>query len=323
MPPTVPGATHTTAAVVSCLSQRSAARPAWVLAVFAHNEGGRIRSALERVVAAAGDCDIDVWVLANGCTDNTCVEVRACADLVPNLWLAEIPLGDKANAWNLFVHDLISPDRARGLETYFFTDGDVTMEPHALLILAAALDDVPGASAAGGMPANGRDKTAWRKRMVANGMLAGNLYALRAGFVDTVRERQLRMPVGLIGEDFFLSWLVSTEPGTTTVARRQPTCVFCENAEFSFRSMSPWRPGDYPRYLRRKWRYTLRALQLEMLMQVLRRHGFEAMPRHVHDLYRDGPLPSRLQWIGIETPMRLLAVLGIRRFRAPAGKTGG
>ena len=103
------------------------------------------------------------------------------------------------------------------------------------------------------MPATGRDRDAWRQRMVENGTLAGNLYALRGRFVETVREREIRMPVGLIGEDFFVSWLVATDAGNLADPGSAPRCVFHPGALFSFRSLTPWRPRDYRIYLRRKW----------------------------------------------------------------------
>ena len=235
--------------------------------------------------------------------------------MLPDLWLAEIDVADKANAWNVYVHELITPERAREIETYFFMDGDVTLERAALALLASSLDDVPTAQAAGGMPATGRDRDSWRARMVRNGTLAGNLYALRASFVDAVREQQVRVPMGLVFEDSLVSWLVATQFGRTSTAGRDPQCIFCANAEFSFRSMSLLRPADYPLYLRRKWRYARGGLQLEMLMNVLRARGLAAMPAHVHDLYVNGPLPSRLRWVGLDTPLRLLGVLWIRSFR--------
>ncbi len=301
---------------VTRIASRAGRRPAWSLAVFAHNESGRIRSALESIVQAAAGRDVEVWVLANGCTDSTTEEVRACATLLPNLWMAEIDIADKANAWNVYVHELITPERAAGIETYFFMDGDVTLEPAALALLASSLNDVPTAKAAGGMPATGRDRASWRARMVSNGTLAGNLYALRASFVRTVREKKVRVPVGLVFEDSLVSWLVATQLGETRTVGRDPQCIFCANAEFSFRSLSLRRPADYPFYMRRKWRYTCGGLQLEMLVNALRAQGLAAMPAHVHDLYVTGPLPSRVRWVGLDTPLRLLAVLWIRAFRS-------
>jgi len=300
---------------VTRIASRAGRRPSWSLAVFAHNESGRIGAALQSIVQAAAGVDVEVWVLANGCTDATSDEVRACAAVLPDLWLAEIDVADKANAWNVYVHELITPERAGRIETYFFMDGDVRLEPDALGRLAAALSTVPSAKAAGGMPATGRDRDSWRARMVKNGVLAGNLYALRATFLDRVRQRGIRMPVGLIGEDLFVSWLVATELGQSSGLEDGPQCIFSPEAEFSFRSLSPMRPDDYRTYARRKWRYVCRALQLEMLLTVLRARGIAAMPSHVHELYATGPLPSRLRWVGLDTPLRLLAVLWIRSFR--------
>jgi hypothetical protein len=300
---------------VTRITSRAGRRPSWSLAVFAHNESGRITAALQSIVQAAAGIDVEVWVLANGCTDATSDEVRGCASVLPHLWLAEIDVADKANAWNVYVHELITPERAREIETYFFMDGDVTLERAALALLASSLDDVPAAQAAGGMPATGRDRDSWRARMVRNGTLAGNLYALRASFVDTVREQQVHVPIGLVFEDSLVSWLVATQFGRTRTAGRDTQCLFCANAEFSFRSMSPLRPADYPLYLRRKWRYARGGLQLEMLVNVLRAQGLAAMPAHVHDLYANGPLPSRVRWVGLDTPLRLLAVLWIRALR--------
>jgi hypothetical protein len=300
---------------VTRIASRADRRPSWSLAVFAHNERGRIGAALKSIVPAAAGRDVEVWVLANGCTDATSDEVRTCATVLPNLWLAEIDVADKANAWNVYVHELITPDRAAEIETYFFMDGDVRLERDALGLLASSLDDVPTAKAAGGMPATGRDRASWRARMVRNGTLAGNLYALRAGFVDAVRQKQIRVPIGLVFEDSLVSWLVATRLGQTRTVGPDPQCIFCADAEFSFRSLSLLRPADYRLYLRRKWRYARGGLQLEMLVNALRAGGLAAMPAHVHDLYANAPLPSRLRWVGLDTPLRLLAVLWIRSFR--------
>ena len=182
-------------AKISRISELTDDRPRWSVAVFAHNEAAHIRRSLEAIARAVDDPrDIDVWVLANGCSDTTADQVRVCAPLVRNLWLAEIAIGDKANAWNVYVHDVLSHARAKEIETHVFTDGDVTLERDAIEALAAALREVPTADGAGGMPATGRDKSGWRRRMVANGMLAGNLYALHGRVIEAVRASAIRLP---------------------------------------------------------------------------------------------------------------------------------
>lgn len=289
---------------------------AWAIAVFAHNESKGIRKSLQSIAATIGEHAFDVYVLANGCTDSTAKEVRACADLLPSLYLVETPVADKANAWNLFVHDLIPPEKAQQFETYFFMDGDVTLAPGTLPSLASALDEVRSADAAGAMPACGRDRVGWSNRMVRFGMLAGNCYALRGSFVRLVQERKVRMPVGLIGEDFFVSWLVANDAWRDPHPNGQASrIIFHKEAEFSFRSLSRWRPSDYRTYLRRKWRYTLRGLQHQMLLRLLSEEGIDAMPADVQELYRRATPPSRLRWIGRETPLRTMAVQWIRYLR--------
>lgn len=120
-------------------------------------------------------------------------------------------------------------------------DGDVTLTPDTLPLLASALDQVPSAEAAGAMPATGRDRDAWRRRMVENGMLAGNCYALRGSFVKALREREVRMPVGLIGEDFFVSWLVASDLWRGKVPSDEGHVVFF-TIELNFHS-DPCHPG--------------------------------------------------------------------------------
>ncbi|MBL8379596.1 MAG: glycosyltransferase [Burkholderiales bacterium] len=320
------------------------AAPAWAIAVFAHNEAGRVGRALASIATAAGGRPVEIFVLDNGSSDATADEVRACAASVPHLNLIEIALGDKANAWNLFVHEFAVRDGGSVFDLCFFMDADVTLEPDAMDVLAFTLEEMPGALAAGGMPANGRDRDAWRARMVANGMLAGNFYCLRGSFVSGLRAQGVRLPIGLIGEDFLVSWLVAQRIGAPDVqpdgsaerlipgapagvrilAGAPSPCAFHQAAQFRFRSLSPWRPGDIRTYLRRKWRYTLRALQFQMLTMQLARFGVAAMPADMDELYRDAPLPSRLQWAGIDTLMRTVAVLRIRarRRRAQAALEG-
>ncbi|MEO7191722.1 MAG: glycosyltransferase [Vicinamibacterales bacterium] len=285
------------------------------IAVFAHNESGRITAGLRSIVIAAGSHPVEVIVVANGCSDSTVDEVRACASFLSHLSLVEIDIADKANAWNTYVHDVLDDARVSEADVCFFMDGDITLERDVLPLLASALHEVPGARAAGGLPATGRDREAWRQRMIQNGSLAGSIYGLRGTFIQELRRLAIRMPVGLIGDDLFLSWLVDRDVSASTLARLAPASVFHVGAEFSFRSLSPLRPADYRTYVRRQWRYIRRALQHEMLTGLLSARGLSAMPADVRQLYRRATPPSRLRWIGVATPFRTLAVLLIRSHR--------
>jgi glycosyltransferase involved in cell wall biosynthesis len=297
------------------LTGEASPRPPWVVAVFAHNEEVRIRAAIESVVLASDGHPVEIVVLANGCRDGTVREVRACTSLAAHLALVEIDRGDKAGAWNVFIHEALSARGDRAPDVCFLMDGDVTLEPHALPLLASSFDELPSAKAAGGMPATGRDREGWSRRMLVSGMLPGNFYALRGTFVDELRRRNLRMPIGLVGEDFLISWLVGNQLATSGPRDPAPQVGFHPHAKFSFRSLSWAKPADYRLYTRRKWRYTWRALQHRMLTNLLIAQGLSAMPRDVDELYRVAPLPSRLVWVGRDTPLRLAALIAIRRRR--------
>lgn len=292
------------------------ATPVWYIAVFAHNEENNIEAALASIAGAIQGHQAAVYVLANGCRDNTLAKVRLNAAGIPHLFLLDTEIGDKANAWNLFVHEVLKTDTLAANHCCFFMDGDVRCAANTFLLLAKALDEVPRAEAAGAMPATGRDRDAWRQRMVANGMLAGNCYALRGSFVQFIQQLQVRIPFGLIGEDFFVSWLVANNVWRNDRLENPGIrCIFHNKAEFSFRSLSLLRWSDYRLYWRRKWRYTLRGLQHQMLMLVMRQ-GLQALPKDVTQLYQTAPLPSRLVWCGLDTPMRTWAVYRIRQIAA-------
>lgn len=290
----------------------------WSVALFAHNEASRIELALRSLVESADGHPLDITVLANGCTDRTAAIARDFARNcdAAHINVVEISTGDKSNAWNVYVHEVTSRQVPGTVTMHVFADGDIRVEKGALAALAAALASTPTPNAAGAMPTTGRDREAWRHRMVSRGTLAGGLYALHADFVARIRQRGIRLPGGLIGEDTLVSILAGQDLRTITDrAGQRALVVFAPDAGFAFRSLRPWRPGDQKIYLRRLWRYALRSVQFEMLFDALDWQPPETMPAHIEQLYRFGRLPSRLKWVGRTSPLRTLAVMKIRRFQ--------
>ena len=284
--------------------------PIWAIGVFAHNEAHRIRDCLESILAAKADRDLRITVLANGCSDRTVEVVHSVAQRHRGVAVAEIEMGDKANAWNLYVHE-VSGDA----ECYFFMDGDVRMRPSALTSLSQALARDPAANAAAALPASGRDLGSFRQALVRERGLAGNLYALSARFVDRIRHRQIRLPIGLIGDDSLVGALAKWDldmQGTWNNDRVVPA----EGAEFLFDSVSLANPRDWRLYWRRLIRYKIRAYQMQLLRDLLRQKGLAAMPSSVADLYQHSDLRS-LRWFGYDAPISLLALLRMRRTSSP------
>lgn len=287
------------------------------VAVFAHNEAARIGAALESLFAAAEGRTLQVTVLANGCRDGTADIVRELARHNPQLQLLESALADKAEAWNSYVHQVAARAPASQALLHVFMDGDVQPGPGSLSALAAALALAPHANAAAALPNSGRDRDAWRRRMVANSALAGGLYALRGEFVQRLRARGVRVPRGFVGEDWLVSLFAVSDLQPTAWGGILPSRVqMAPGASFSFRPLSPWRPADYRVYLRRLWRYTLRGVQFELATSWLLHQPPETLPPDAEQLALWAPLPSRLKWVGWTSPLRSWAVQALRRRRA-------
>jgi len=172
----------------------------WPVVVFAHDEESQIITCLESLAKGSMAHPIYVYVLANGCNDKTEAVVRDFILDSPWVTLVSVTLGDKANAWNVFVHDI-----AHRAEVYFFVDGDARVVPGSFDALYSALERSPEANAAAAIPAVGRSKKLLAQFVCEYGLILGNLYALRGDFVLKVKQSGARLPIGYIGEDGLVS----------------------------------------------------------------------------------------------------------------------
>ena len=278
------------------------------VAVFAHNEAPRIEGCLDSVRLAAPGREVRAFVLANGCTDETARVVERYAERNPWVRLVEIELGDKANAWNHFVHELDLPEC-----TAVFMDGDVTAGAESFLWLESALAEAPSANAAAAVPATGRNRSSFTDLVVRDRGIAGNLYALPGHFLQRIRALGIRLPVGLIGDDSFLGALAKWDldpRGTWDDSRIVPVL----RAHFRFESLDPLSPRDIRVYWKRRIRYSLRYFQIVMLREILTTQGIEALPRSVEFLYRES-VPQRLRWRGLDTLFDWIALRRIAAMR--------
>lgn len=283
------------------------------IAVFAHNEERHIIACLESVHALARDDD-RCFVLCNGSRDRTRDLVASFARNYTFCNLIEIEVGDKANAWNVFCHEL-------GIDAgmYIFMDGDCRAGPDAFEALAACLESQDRVNAAAGLPDRGCSRGE-REAMLTEGGLAGGLYALSRGFVDRVRKLGVRLPVGLIGDDSLIGTLAywDLEPRNEWDKSR---IACCEAASFHFDRLSLLSVQDARLYLRRKVRYSLRYFQNQMLRSRLKAWGLAGIPEHVRQLYAEAPSElTVLKWRGLDT---LFDYLALRRIRALGRSVSG
>lgn len=252
----------------------------WPIAVFAHNEAAHIKRCLDCLADGARERMLDVYVLANGCTDGTEEAVAAYSNGRANVHLVKIALGDKANAWNHYVHSL-----AVESDVHFFLDGDCRTCPEALDRLYSALQVEKDAHAAAAYPAGGRSVERWTRSMQNDGWLAGNLYALRGSFVNRMRDHNVRLPIGWIIEDGLVGALVKwdLDPKGNWDSRRIAACT---NACFAFDSLQWNRSSDWKLYWRRRVRYSEGFFQNRMLRSFVKNDGLSGIPATAEELYR-------------------------------------
>lgn len=280
--------------------------PCRYVAVFAHNEARNIVACLDSLQDAA-KLPPECFVLANACTDRTEALVREYGASHPNVHLVSITLGDKANAWNVFVHEIAPPGAAQ----YFFIDGDVRAVPGALDAMAQALALHPQANGASALPKSGRGIAAFQRDMLENHGVAGNLYGLRGTFVERIRTQGIRMPIGTIGEDALMGAMLKWDLRGDTRWDNSKVVVAPE-AGFEFDSVSPWLPREWKKYFRRRVRYSIRGYQNKILGRAVQPDGFAALPKHVADLYPRYPEILKLEWRGLDTLFDWLAIQRIK-----------
>jgi hypothetical protein len=108
------------------------------IVIPAHNESRVIRRLLEKLTNGADPDEMDIIVVANGCTDDT---VEVAASFGPTVRVLTLPVASKHEA-------LTAGDRAAASFPRIYVDADVELGVHDVRALAAALCQ-PGVLAAG------------------------------------------------------------------------------------------------------------------------------------------------------------------------------
>ncbi|MGK7861147.1 glycosyltransferase [Falsiroseomonas sp. E2-1-a4] len=270
--------------------------PAVSVAVFAYNESAVINQCLDALAACAREASLTVHVLMNGCTDDTEERVRAYKPVGFTLVPVVIRRGDKANAWNVYTHEVAPRDAV----LHVFTDGDMIVAPGSIAGLLERFDAVPQANGCAGLPVSGRSRNAFRDKLLRGHEMAGNLYALRGTFLNRVRDRNIRLPFGIFGEDGLVTMLVKHDLDTRS-PRNDERVTATKQGGFAFQQLSPWRLRDWRIYRNRKMRYAVRRQQAHMLYPLLFAQGTGAMPKHVVDLYRAHHDAMNRRWRGVDT----------------------
>jgi len=231
------------------------------VAVFARNEASNIAQTLDSIRAAVTDGRaLEIRVLINGCTDDTAQVVQAYADQHEGIVGIELPVGDKCNAWNAYLHQHAQPWLSDE-DIHFFMDGDVGASLQALPKMRRLLMDHPQAYAVAGAPMNGRHRKSLTQLMIDRRWIYGGLYAVRGSQLARMREANIRLPLGLCGNDHMISRLLKTNfPKVNDIDEMR--ILPQSESGYTFRPLMPWRLEDWQLYRKRRVTYALRHEQL-------------------------------------------------------------
>jgi glycosyltransferase involved in cell wall biosynthesis len=279
--------------------------------VLAHNEAKNIVACLESIYAAEPAHAFQIFVMANGCTDNTEKIVNDYALTHRGTTLVSITMPDRCNAWNVFIHET-APKYVPHSAVYFFMDGDCRAAPGSFSELANGLATHPDANAAGAPPMCGRDREKDARELLDGRRLVANLYALSGPFVRSIQAKQVRLPLGLDAADDGLIGALAKWNLDPRAEWDDSRVVPCPKAGFLFDPLSPTNLKHWRQYWRRLVLYGRRLYDNQLLGRRLKRDGIAGMPERISDLYSDAP-DLRLLWRGIYTLPSYVALKRIRR----------
>ena len=299
------------AAPASTASTASTADMApWPVMVLAYNEEEGIDAALDSILASEPDQRLEVYVMANGCTDRTEERVLAYARQRPEVKLVSIRLGDKCNAWNVFIHDTVAK-ACPGREAYFFTCGDVRIVPGSLRALRRAMQQDGHTNGAAAPPGSGRNVERDRKAQMEEHALVAGLYALRGSFVERMQALGVRIPLNFEGDDALIGTLLQWDlaPADRPMDLGRIAAVW--DSAWVFDSLTLTRLSDWQFYWKRAIRYARRYYEFKLLGPELKAKGLAGMPADIRDLYPRAEALT-LRWQGIYTLTNWLALRWMR-----------
>lgn len=261
----------------------------WALVIFACRETSLVlidtlRSAIK---AAEGTSHIDLLVNGNPALAEDAGKYlgslsRDGGRVRVRLW--SMPLADKGNAWNQYVHQIWSNESLS-----FFIDGYVRLNSDALSLLGNAVLDNNQVLGGTGVPSVGRTAKRLRDEMLNNGGFHGNLCCIKSDALRRLRDRGIRLPLGMYRVDSLMGAFLcfGLDPQHNDW---EPRRIYVHpSASWKTDAKIWWRPD----HLQSKFRQTLRQAQgvLENLAVkdhfVSRRLNPESLIDHSHGLVLD------------------------------------
>ena len=233
----------------------------WGIVFFAARETPQAirRSVDAALLAAPGPATIDVMVngslpLADALTQGWMAPDTGLPQVRIRVW--SIPHGDKANAWNQYVHHIWSSESLA-----FFLDGYVQPRQDALILLGQAVSGRAAALGGSGVPTQGRSASTLRANFLVNGGFHGNLCCIKGDVLQRLKQRNIRLPVGLYRTDSLMGALLAYDLDPSTRAWDDDRIVVHPEATWRFDAKPGWHIATLQGHWSRRQRQARGALE--------------------------------------------------------------
>jgi hypothetical protein len=231
--------------------------------------------------------------LANALAERMTLAPVAPGFHVVNIW--SIAQGDKANAWNQYIHAIWS-----GQPLAFFIDGYVRLNPDSVALLGDAIAANPGLLGGTGLPSTGPSAKAIRASMAQHGGFHGNFCCITGSVIGQLRQRHITLPLGLYRVDSLMGALLSfgLRPENNDWDRHRilvhPTATWQTDPKHW------WRPADLKAKLKRVFRQSRGMLENEAVKHhfLIKKLSPEQLPHTAAALvaswFSDSPLANNI-----------------------------
>lgn len=233
----------------------------WSIAIFAARESAEdLFLSIESTMKAATERSI-IDVLVNG-NYNLALQISELIannvlfneNIVIRVWY--IKLADKANTWNQYLHNILIETKLT-----FFIDGYVRPSLNSFVLLDSSMSAQPTVLAGTGVPSSGRTATKIREFALKEGGLHGNLFAFKKHVIKEIRERNIRLPLGLYGYDGLLGAMISFRLNPAIYSWDSKSRILVNpDVTWSNEEKKWWRYSDVKGQLQRKSKQALRRL---------------------------------------------------------------
>lgn len=274
------------------------------IAIFAYNEEDNIERCIRSVFSSTRSPEkLEVKVIINGTRDSTKDIVEKLTYEFPGLSFLDIEMGDKSNAWNVFVYGIQDFKKK-----FYFLDGDNWLPAYSLDFINEAFDtDIFNAIA----PTPIGISESLREMLVRNKFISGNFYGVSGSFLENlVIKHQFKLPIGFIGDDSLVMYLLQEGIGgkdqVKDIKVLQQVGPVIPRVKIDFNTFN----FAHSRYKR----YAVRHFQQEIFYFLAKNNRLNELPKHAAGLkkflFKIGPKPF-LKLCGVQTLYHPYAILKI------------